>query len=258
MTFLVFQWDALQTTDQLYLVSQVIISASMLLMMVYLFSMSNKNKAVQSQKHLYMGLGIFVACNAVTQILWTIDRSYVEITSGATSPSSVIFFFNLPFIGGGAFIAYLVLLFLWSFVPVCWPCEKYVRNSKRFPATRINIIAAIAMTVYVFIFPLVFPSVVRDSSLWNVLFGIMIAIIVVGGLGAVLFILIIIGFYTLLAIKGSGFVRKKSAFISIGFILTFVGLALTQVKGGWWSLLSPVTMIIGFLLLAAGYRLQID
>ena len=67
------------------------------------------------------------------------------------------------------------------------------------------------------------------------------------------------GFYLVLGVKASGSIRKKSFLIAFGFILVFTGLFLTQLPGSeaWISLISPSVMILGFILLVTGYRIQL-
>lgn len=252
---MLFQWDTVPLGDQVWLISQAIIAGILLVMPIYLFLQSAKFKAVPSQHAFFKGLGIFVLFNFVTQLLWTIDRWYVQINR---SPQSFLFSLEIPMWGQPPlFIAIMFVFFLWSFVPVCWPVEKYVRNSKRFPVTKINIIAAILLTGYVITVAFFMQPLVMNSVTWNLLTIIMDIIGGLGILGAILFALLIIGFYVILGIQGSGIVKKKSTFIWLGFILVFVGLGLTQMRGGWLNLLSPITMILGFILLASGYQMEI-
>jgi len=237
------------------------IAIILIVMGVYFFAQSIKFKEVKSQRYFYLGLSLFVAFNTITQVLWTVDKWTIDLIEGTPpSDSSVVVDFTIPFIGGGAFIPYLFMLFLWSFAAVCWPVEKFVRNSKHFPVTIINLAAAISMTVYIFVVPLFVPGIVRNDASWKALIYPMYAICVLGILGALLFMLLIVGFYMVLGFKTGGSVRKKSLLIAFGFMLVFVGLALTQVSKGygpWVSLLSPSVMIIGFVFLGTGYRIQV-
>ncbi len=252
---MIFQWELVTLEDQVWLISQAVIAGILLIMPFYLFLQSAKFRAVQSQRDFFKGLGIFVLFNFVSQLLWTIDRWLMELTRSTDSP---LFSLDIPFMGQPTlFIAVMFVLFLWSFVPVCWPVEKYVRNSKRFPATKINLIAAIALTTYLITVVFFMQPLIKGSETWIILTIIMDFIAGVGFLGAGLFIVLIIGFYVVLGVKGSGFVRKKSTFIWLGFLLVFVGLALTQVRGGWLSLFSPITMILGFIFLVSGYQMEI-
>jgi hypothetical protein len=257
----IFQWNTLDINEQIWLITQLSIAIILIVMGIYFFGQSVKFKEVKSQRYFYLGLSLFVAFNTVTQVLWTVDKWTIDLMAG-TPPSdgSIVVDFNLPFIGGGAFIPYLFMLFLWSFAAVCWPVEKFVRNSKHFPLTTINLAAAISMTAYIFVVSLFFPGIVRNDASWKALYYPMIAICVLGILGTLLFILLIVGFYMVLGFKTSGSIRKKSLLIAFGFICVFVGLALTQVSKGygpWVSLLSPSVMLVGFAFLVTGYRIQV-
>ncbi len=255
MIDLIFQWETVGLEDQVWLISQAVIAGILLAMPFYLFSQSGKFRDVQSQRDFFRGLGIFVLFNFVTQLLWTIDRWYISLNHSA---GSFLFSLEIPMWGQPPlFIALLFVFFLWSFVPVCWPVEKYVRNSKRFPVTKINLIAAALLTTYVITVTFFMQPLAMGSDTWNLLTIVMDVIGGFGILGAILFALLIIGFYVILGIKGSGFVRKKSTFIWLGFLLVFIGLGLTQMREGWFSLISPLTMILGFIFLASGYQMEI-
>ncbi|MEX2680480.1 MAG: hypothetical protein Q6373_002685 [Candidatus Sigynarchaeota archaeon] len=258
---MIFQWETLDINTQLNLVYQTLIALIMLVMMVYFFAQSVKMREVASQKHFYMGLGGFVAFNLVTQAIWTIDKWIGALNTVPNPPNfdgSYVLNFILPFVGKGAINPYLFMLFLWGFVAVCWPVEKYVTNSKRFPATSINLIGAIAMSVYIFVVPWFFPGIADGSEAWNVLEYVMYGVLGIGGIGFILALVLIIGFYMYLGGKTSGSVRKKSFLIAFGFMLVFIGLVLTQLPkdNPWMGLVSPTVMIVGFVFLGTGYRIQ--
>ena len=95
-----------------------------------------------------------------------------------------------------------------------------------------NLTGAIAMTVYILLLPQFFPGISEASEAWDFLQYLMYGVCGIGFIGAILFVILfvilIIGFYAVLGIKTSGTVRKKSLFISFGFLLVYVGLILTQ------------------------------
>jgi hypothetical protein len=234
------QWEALDINAQLNLVYQALIAIIMAVMLVYFFAQSVKLREVTSQKHFYLGLGGFVAFNTITQVIWT-----------------------LPFVGRGAINPYMLMLFLWAFVAVCWPVEKYVTNSKRFPITAINLAGAISMSAYIFIVPWFFPGIngvdPMWASAWQTLEYVMYGALGIGAIGVILSLVLIIGFYIVLGGKTGGSVRKKSFLIAFGFLLVFVGLILTQLPktDPWVGLISPTVMIVGFTFLGTGYRIQV-
>ena len=252
---MLFQWELVPLEDQVWLISQVVISGLLFIMPFYLFYQSVKFKAVPSQRAFFKGLGIFVIFNFVSQLLWTIDRWYILVNR---STRSLLFSLEIPMWGQPPlFIAIMFVLFLWSFVPVCYPVEKFVRNSRNFPATRINLIAAILLSIYIILTTFILQPLTRGSEIWNVLNVVMNVICAIGIVGAILFAFLIIGFYVILGIQGSGIVRKKSTFIWLGFVLVFIALGLTQIREGWLALLSPIVMILGFVFLTLGYRMEI-
>ncbi|MBN2152670.1 MAG: hypothetical protein JW839_14560 [Candidatus Lokiarchaeota archaeon] len=260
---MIVQWETLDLNAQLNLVYQALIAIIMLVMMTYFFAQSVKLRDVTSQKHFYLGLGGFVAFNLITQLIWTIDKWIDAIRTVENPPGfdgSYVVDFVLPFVGKGAINPYLFMLFLWGFASVCWPVEKYVRNSKRFPITVINLIGAIAMAAYTFVVPWFFPGISDASPAWETLEYAMYGVLGIGAIGLVLALVLIIGFYLVLGGKTSGSVRKKSILIAFGFMLVIIGLLLTQLpKEGnpWIGLISPSVMIVGFIFLGTGYRIQI-
>ncbi|NMC04094.1 MAG: hypothetical protein GYA24_02720 [Candidatus Lokiarchaeota archaeon] len=256
------QWETIDINTQLNLIYQLLIALIMIVMMVYFFTQSVKLREVTSQKHFYLGLGGFVAFNTITQVIWTVDK-WIDGLSTVPNPpgfdGSHVVDFTMPFVGKGAINPYLFLLFLWAFVSICWPVEKYVTNSKRFPITTINLIGAIAMSVYSLVLPWFFPGLTDASEAWNVLEYVMYGVLGIGAIGILLSLVLIIGFYFVLGGKTGGSVRKKSFLIAFGFLLVFVGLLLTQLPrtDPWIGLISPTVMIIGFTALGTGYRIQV-
>jgi len=257
---LIVQWETLDINAQLNLIYQSIIALIMIVMMVYFFAQSVKLREVTSQKHFYMGLGGFVLFNLITQVIWTFDKWLSQATTlPEPTDGSFIVDFTLPFVGKGAINPYLFMLFLWGFVAICWPVEKYVTNSKRFPVTTINLIGAIGMSVYMFVVPWFFPGITDTSEAWEPLQYVMYGVLGIGAIGLILALVLIIGFYLVLGAKTSGSVRKKSLLIAFGFMLVFIGLVLTQLPkdNPWMGLISPTMMIVGFVFLGTGYRIQV-
>src|SRR5271157_8494 len=257
------QWYTLQSSEKVWLVSQLIITLSLIFMVIFFYAQAVRHRLLISQKHFHLCLGTFVLFNTITQTLWTADKFYIDLYLQQAAPTptgSAIFSFVIPFMGTGSFIPFLALMFLWSFVPVCWSSEKYARNSKRKSATLINLISAVALSIFIASIPLFFPEVAdgaipKNASIYETLAFVSYGIMLLSAIGIILFLFLIIGFYVAIAAKSSGALRTKSLFISFGFIFVFVGLGLTQVRVvGWLILISPVTVILGLIMLAAGYR----
>ncbi len=97
------------------------------------------------------------------------------------------------------------------------------------------------------------------QATWETLQYVVYGILGIGGLGIILSLVLIIGFYMVLGGKTGGSVRKKSFLIAFGFLLVFIGLLLTQLPRSdpWVGLISPMVMIVGFVFLGTGYRIQV-
>ncbi|MHA1730902.1 MAG: hypothetical protein ACTSU5_03120 [Promethearchaeota archaeon] len=155
-------------------------------------------------------------------------------------------------------IVFMIACFTWSFLPNMYTVEKYIRNSKRFPVTLMNLVACVlstAMWVATYAFGVTWEGGVVDVFV----FASVVYVFLVG----VLIILLFLAVYLDLARKTPGEVRTKSLIIAFGIIFMYVSLIggnLLRGEGiltGWLQLVGPILLLSGMAVLVYGFSKKI-
>jgi len=229
---------------------------------LFFVSKYRKDKAKGNKGGAAFNLGyfFFFIFTALNQLIYIIDAtSEYSAAIGwdqildAEIISTVLFDFALK-----SQIILMLCLFFWSFVPIMFPIEKYIRKSEMYPITILLLIGAITSAILWFVFCyLLIPQPLELIGL-QIIIAIILLISVVGLLISILAFLY---FYLKVAISSTGAVRKKAFLVTFGIFFIYfslIGGNLTRpnVTDTPFELIGPICLILGIVILIYGFKLK--
>ena len=236
-----------QEYDNLWIIGQAIITILLFVNGVYLLILARKSQ-IQTQKIVYLGTSLFLLCCMIMELGYILDLYYRNF---AVPPIDI--FPEFASIGGPNYVYLMIVIFSSACIPLMYPLEKVLIQSKKLWRTAIAGIAFIVLMI-----PVVGFSLITDVEIRTLIAYIGIpffAISVISSIGGNLF------FYIRLGATSPGYVRKKSWSIGFGLILTLIAIMVAFLIEGtdvFTTILSPIILTIGLWLVLRGEQMKIS
>ncbi|MHA1730901.1 MAG: hypothetical protein ACTSU5_03115 [Promethearchaeota archaeon] len=224
-------------------------------------ALKSRREGVASTASFQLGYFFFFLVNGINQL------SYVAFEVDGFWPAfrEVL---RLPDLGVVLFgtnvklksqILFMMACFFFAFAPCMYPVEKYLRQRERFPLFWMGVASgALTFGLWLAWYPF---GLYSDSPAVAYLLGAgMLFAVVTALVDFVLFI----GIYFQLARTTPGEVRKKSLYIALGILLLYLSLLVGNALKStlkdlnpWLVLVGPVSLLLGMVVLVAGFNKKI-
>ena len=200
----------------------------------------------------------FFLLSALNQIIYILEmvREYADAIPGWNSVFEVDYVNTILFhqvMGTQIFI--MAVLFLFSFIFITYPMEKYLQEWHSLPITRFLIISSVLVGATCVVFSVF--KVPQPIDLLAYQFYIFILFIIgAAGIGIGLFGFLLI--YLIFALRAEGEIRKISLYICVGIIFVITAVLGGNLSRPWvlhtpLELIGPIFMLLGIVFLITGF-----
>jgi hypothetical protein len=236
-----------QDYDNVFLIGQAIVAILLLANGIYLLLLARKSE-IPSQRQVFMGTSLFLLTCMVLELGYIIDLYFRNFK---VPPVDV--FPKFADIGGPGYMYLMLVIFAFGSIPLMFPLEKVLLNSKSMWRTKLAVIGFLILLIPV-VGIILIPEIETRTLITYV--GLpFFAFSIILSVGGNIF------FYIRLGVKSPGYVRKKSWSIGFGILVTIIAIVLAFFLKGTDILsnfVSPAVLCIGLWLLLRGEQMKIN
>jgi hypothetical protein len=234
-------------SNDLWFTGQSIIALLLFINGIYLL-VSARKAEIESQRQIFVGTSLFLLIAAMLEIGYLIDLYCRKYITNPYDPYP-----KYTTIGGPGYVYLMVVIMGLACIPLQFPLEKHLMQTKSLWRTKLGIITLVILLVPLFIYYIAY-NLSLETTIGFIGLGFFV-FLVINSIGGTLY------FYIRLGAKSPGFVRKKAWNIGFGFLITFSSVALSfETKGDsiFENVIGPLLLIIGLWMLLRGELMKMN
>lgn len=228
-----------------------------------LFFKKRKENRIQATFNIGYSIFFLVQClNQVFYIFLSVSNGTIklspEVHSYLTNEMDLILIgMDEPLFALDFQIVYMMIFFVWSFLAILYPTEKYLRQQKRYIVSMLLLISSIGLPIILAIAHFLPPYAAIGDGVKTFLGILHPPVMIIVVLAFLVGMIVSVVFYIILGVKTTGTLRKKSFATAFGFIIWFlsvvVGNLLKPKLSGAAILLGPIMFYIGTFVLSYSF-----